>query len=545
MPAPYRKKAEEAKGICKFFQKGKCSNKRCPYLHVKGEKSDPDANSTASNLLLAMLKLFFEKQRPCIYLPNNGTLNLRGMSTYEDLQSISSSINFNAKTFCVTLCQCVKEVLAPLPLAYILDENGIKSIAPFCEALRLTGLDHCISAISFARNELETTDIARHLSNLSQLKEVNFEGNPVTADPNYKGELKACIPSLTSIDREAARCPALNLPWPRFIGDGPTDYSYSPLQSNILEFIKSCVVAPMEKGRDIERVGSAYAAEAIMSFSCESASAVSTTGSSTAPLQRDLVREIVAFRLRQNSTNHNLALAKRFNAIAIGKSDVCSMLEECVYPPHFSVSHFVHPSVNVTVMDNHQDVDSVPCVAIMPEPISLVTLHGVLEWAFEPSMTTLASNFVIRRRFARSLVITTSCSGGWHVTNDTLSLFPFDNVVTSSGKPLELSHLLYMPSVDELLVLRFSRLFSVPEVVVATLANVSSSDAQLASILMDLSYIPLEMYQHAATLMNGDPIGSIMCCRLQKVYGIDEQGCIALIQKCGLHWEALQAAILQ
>eukprot|EP00796_Vickermania_ingenoplastis_P008405 gene8405-5886_t len=544
MPKPYIKSGK-GKGICKFFQQGKCSNKRCPYLHVKGTTERSTEDSASSQILSTMLKLFLEKQRHNVFSEESCALNLSNLTEYEDLQNISSSINLNNRIFCMALCKSIKDVIVPPPVIYRFENDNIKSVLQLVECLKETSLHETIQAVSFAGNRIESLEVADHLKHLTRLREINLEGNPVTGNPEYKNRFRKSIPSLTSIDRESIRAPLLNLPWPAFYTpyDAPlpaesphTIHTYSPLQSNIIQFIQSSIIAPMEGNNSVDAVSDVYSCSALLTLSFESSAAVST-GTSNGSVQRDMVREIVALRLRQNDSNHNILLGLKPTIVASGRTSVCATLEQCVYPKNFSVSHLVHHNIDVSVLDNHnvQNTDF-----LLAEPVSVVTLHGILSWTYAPQVTTLASNLLIRRNFSRVLVVTTADSGRWHVTNDLISLYPLN--ISMSGAVLP--DILYTPAEDRHLIVRFARLFNVPEPVVATLARSSASDAHLGSILVDLSDIPIWQYEHAASLFNGDPMASIMLCRLHKRHGLDEQKGMQLIHQFGLNWDALEGALL-
>lgn len=549
MPEPYRKKSVVASQVCKFFQRGKCYNKRCPYLHVMPDSRASIEVKGSEAILTAMLKLFFEKQQHCLFNKETGIFNLSDLASYSELATIGSSLNFNSTFFCSTLCGCIRDTIIPPPSVYQFDNNNIKSVFPLADAFRQNHLCEDVRALSFANNGIKVLNFVEHLKFFSRLQEVVFTNNPVALLPDYRNKLKKEIVSLFSIDGSPARALPLALPWPKFyasctekhnsVATNSRSLVYTALEENLIQFILSRIIEPLEKSGGVDAVSDSYSRSAVFSISFDADASISSSTVGSTALQRNVVRDIVAFRLRQKETNHNLLLGGKSQLIALGRTQVCTTLQDVLYPKNFSVSQWIHPSIDVTVLDN---VGENPGMALLRESFSLIVLHGVISWTHQPSSLSC----VIRRSFTRVFTVVMGERGGWEVTNDTVFLraYHFDD----SSDPL-FTGVLYTPWKDISFARRLAVFFDVPEPVVVSLINCPEgyidSEAQLATILGDLSSIPLSQYECNASLLNGSPLASIMLCRLQKVFELqDAQLGIRLIQECGLDWESLKTGVL-
>lgn len=547
MPSPYRKKSAQPTKVCKYFQQGRCCNKRCPYLHVKTDSVASVEEKGSAGILAAMLKLFFEKQKHAIYNEEAGLFNLSNLASYSELESIQKNLNFNSVLFCNTLCSCIRDTVVPSPSLYQFDSNNIKIIAPLTDGFRQNNLHENVLALSFANNDIKTMSFVEDLQNFPHLREVVFASNPVAMLPDYRNKLKKEIVTLCSIDGSPARAPPLALQWPKFYtfpaGSGEnvgmnSFLVHTALQENLIQFVLSRIIQPLEKNGDVDAVSDVYARGAVFSVSFEEA-VLSSSSIGSANLQRSVVRDIVALRLRQKEANHNLLHGAKSTLIASGRTQVCMTLQDVLYPKNFSVAHLIHPSIDVTVLDN---VDENSGMALLREPFSIVALHGVISWIHEPS----SSPCVIRRNFSRMLSVAMGEEGRWQVTNDIISLCACH---TKDFDQPQLHDILYTPWEDIGLQRRLSLAFDVPEPVVASLATGLLGDikreTELAEILGDLSSIPLAQYEYNAVLFNGDRVGSILLCRIQKVFGLqDVQQGVELIQTYGLNWERLKLALL-
>lgn len=603
---------------CKFFLRGSCSNQRCPYLHVRNQtvlrsaehkEAAAQQSKSAITVLSAMLKLFFEKQTASIYDAGAGMLNLSKLTSYPDLATVTSSINFNTRAFCVALCTSIRELVSPPPAILQLDDNNMSGFHHFAKALEEAGLHTSLRALSLAHNRLTSTDIAQELKHFANLTEVNLIGNPVTTADDYKQKFKKHVPWLLGLDGEGLAAPPLDLPWPRFfdVAEGAIDIAdptsaatgvrrYDSTQKAILHFIQTAVLNPLEMEptpgvlTGVDAVSDVYALNASLSFSLVSNDAAVSTPSRTAgggvaSAQRDVVREIVGFRMRQTESNHNVLLGLKATTVAMGRTSVCAKLEHVLYPKNFVVGHYIHDSPDVAVLDNKGFGPN--AIVGMKQPLSVVTMHGVMLWRYrtagsdadKQNNALLRDAIVIKRNFSRVFTVTSYEPGRWRVVNDMVTLYPFrggaDNDETgdktdqggsgsgSSSTVVSEPHVasltaqnvlfrdvhpydvVFSPATDPRRLARLGRTYRVPAPIVATLASFVHSDRELASFLLDLSDVPLETYEHCAVMVDMDPLASIFLCRIGNRLGIEPAEGVVLLRRCGPDWAAIIQAVGQ
>ncbi|CBZ28269.1 conserved hypothetical protein [Leishmania mexicana MHOM/GT/2001/U1103] len=614
MPRPYKKSkgdvgAAKYSTPCKFFLRGSCSNQRCPYLHVRNqtvirsvshkEVAAQQGNGTVK-VMSTMLKLFFEKQTQLIYNAETGMLNLSQLTSFDDLSTVASSINFNTRTFCVALCTCIRELVSPPPTILQLDHNDVKGFHNLGKALEEAGLHASLRALSLAHNKITSIDIAQELRHFAQLAEVNLVGNPVTESADYKLKFKKHLPWLQGLDGASMAAPPLELPWPRFfdpkhapIGVMNADHGsssgvrvYDSRQKALLSFIQSAVLNPLEMEpapgllTGVDAVSDVYAPNATFTFSLVSNEAAVSTPSRTAgggasPAQRDVVREIVGFRMRQTESNHNVLLGLKSTTVAIGRTSVCAKLEHVLYPKNFAVGHYIHDSPDVAVLENKGFGPN--AVVGMKQPLSVITLHGVMLWRYRTAgsdadvhhSTLVRDAIVIKRNFSRVITVSSTDPGRWHIVNEMVTLYPFrggsgdedeleaanaasggagvstapltpENILFRDVHPYDV---LFSPATDPKRAARIARRYRVPAPIVAILCSFVHSDRELGVILMDLTDIPLEVYEQCATVVEMDPLASIFLCRIGNRFNMEPGEGVALLRECGLDWSAIAQAI--
>jgi nuclear RNA export factor len=594
---------------CKFFLRGSCSNQRCPYLHVRNQTAIRAAqhkdvaaqqSSGTVKVLSAMLKLFFEKQTRNIYDANLAMLNLSKLVAFDDLSTVASSINFNTRAFCVALCTCIRELVTPPPTILQVDQNNITSFHHFAKALEEAGLHTSLRALSLAGNDIKSSDIAQELKHFTNLSEVNLVGNPCTAADDYKGKFKKHVPWLLGLDGESLAAPPLQIPWPRFFDpsqmatvdiadpNGAAARRYDSTQNAILQFVQTSVLNPLEMEptpgvlTGVDAVSDVYALNAAFSFTLVSNDAAVSTPSRTAgggaaSAQRDVVREIVGFRMRQTESNHNVLLGLKSTTVAMGRTSVCAKLEHVLYPKNFVVGHYIHDSPDVAVLDNRGFGPN--AVVGMKQPLSVVTLHGVMLWRYRTAgpdadrqnSALLRDAIVIKRNFSRVLTVSATEPGRWRVVNDMVTLYPFrgsaddvdeqpaDGSAASPSAAVQMAasltpqnvlfrdvhpyDVVFMPAADPRRAARLGRSYRVPTPVVETLSSMVNSDSELVAFLVDLGDVPLETYEHCAVMVDMDPLASIFLCRIGNRLGIEPSEGAALLRKCGLDWPAILQAV--
>lgn len=597
MSRPYKKNqnkgpASKFSSPCKYYLRGSCSNQRCPYLHVRQHNvvkssdsskgstgsANPSSSTGAASVLSTMLKLFFEKEQSRIYDAASSMLNISRLACYSDLTAVASSVNFNTRAFCTALCRCIADLITPPPSILQADENEMTTFHHFSSALQEVGLHTSLCAISLAQNQIKSTDVAVDLKPFSQLREVNLTGNPVTSAADYRQRIKKNLPWLQGLDGQGIATPPLDVPWPRFYdpdgicrGDDLLqdhgDRYYDDTQKAVLHFIQHSVLKPLEREpaagilSGVDAVSDVYALNATFSFSLSSNNAAVSTPTKTVSTstQRDVIREIVGFRLRQSESNHNLLLGIKAATVASGRTSVCAKLEHVLYPKGFTVGHYIHSSPDVAVLDNKGFGPN--AVVAMKHPISVVTLHGVLIWRYRSTGSdadvansgVLRDAIVIKRNFSRVLTVSAEEPGRWHVANDMVTLYPFSGAESDadadSSVPLNGNYLfrdihphqvVFMPAGDPVRIGQWSRKYGVPSEIVETLCRAINTDLQLAAVLVDLRGVPLSMYEQCAALVNMDPIASIFLCRIGNRFGLEPTIGIQLIETHGLNWTEIE-----
>ncbi|CAD2215433.1 hypothetical protein, conserved [Angomonas deanei] len=580
--------------VCKYFQRGKCANRNCPYLHVKEKgvtSSSPAEDATSTSLLSTMLKLFFEKEIAKIYNPQTGALDLTALRKYPDLERITESINFSLKSFCVALCSCVR-LLSPLPSVLIIADNQITSLHHFAKAVEEADLLVSLKALSVKDNQLaDATQLVRDLKKFVGLVELDTRFNPVVDVPQYRETVKKGLPWLLGLDTVSLVTPPLSLAWPifkdpsvPFTGEGAVGMAYTNDERHLLQFVQCSLFGPLESDpkegqSSVDAVSDLYANSATFSFSLTSPSAAVSTPSRTASggrnvdSQRDVVREMVAFRLRQTEASHNLEKGvQRSIKVACGRTEVCSQLVGLLYPPNFIVGHFIHESPHVVILDNKGNG---PGATEMKVPISVITLHGIIMWRYRhpgsakpvpnanaPAILNdpfLKDALVIKRNFTRVLVVENTAPGRWHITNDSVTLAPFggreleDADVISAADSLTPDNILFRdvhnydvvftPKEDPHRAALYGRRYTVPAPVVRQLCQFVHSDLELVTVLEDLSGVPMVAFEQCATLVSQDPMGAIVICRIGNKFGLEPTQGAALVAQHGYNWDAIVSAI--
>ncbi|EPY36299.1 nuclear RNA export factor 1/2 [Strigomonas culicis] len=440
-------------------------------------------------------------------------------------------------------------------------------------------------ALSLAGNAITDIHIAVELKKFVNLAEVDLSGNPVAQLEHYRNTFKKQLPWLLGLDRTALAVPPLGLPWPAFKNPAASDpqndpSAYDDMQKHILQFVQQSILLTLEaepgggQASGVDAVSDHYALNASMTLSltCPEA-AVSTPlrtagGGKGVARSNDVIREIVAFRLRQTEDNHNLVLGVKSQKVAMGRTQVCARLERWLYPKQFVASHLLHSSSSVVVLDNHGCGPDM--VVGMVEPISVVTLHGVMLWRFRnagPSSgggnktaqaPDLMDAVVMKRNFVRTLTVSTTEAGRWHIVNDMVTLSPF------SGRPMEPEeqalvgavetnvllrdihecNMLFSPATNVHRIMRYARTFKVPPPVVQVLCQNVRSDAELAVILDDVTGLGMDIFEGCASLVGSDPLLAVFVARLGNRYGITPDKGAEMVRQVGLNWDAvLQMAL--
>lgn len=558
------------------------------------------------NVLSTMLKLFFEKQQVNIYDAEKQMLNLSNLAQYDDLKMVLSSINFNTHVFCQALCTCVHDLITPPPSTLLLKDNKITSLYHLARTMEEANMHASLRALSLASNEIKSTDSLLELKKFSQLIELDLRGNPLQEQSDYIPKVKKALPFLLGLDGHGITAPPLALPWPSFAhttifthglsaesaaqGMNGSTSDYDTTQQHILSFVQNALLRPLEKDPQstggvavVDGVLDAYSPQAVLTLSLSNTSgaAVSTpsrtfSGENVNP-QRDAVRDIVGLRLRQNESSHNVLLGVKSTQVATGRTRVCAQLEHWLYARNFRVTHYVHPSPHVVILDN-QGFGPQAVVGVK-QPVSVVTLHGLMFWHHRPNsggqhstsdVASLRNAIVIRRNFTRVLTITTADAGRWQIVNDMISLYAqgggslsdSGDIVGTASSPAQqdsgdgsLSYesvllrnvhphdIVFAPASDTVRAGRLGRRYGVPESVVLTLCQYVHTDIELITILMDLKGVTLDTYHQLAALVDNDPLAAIILGRIGNRFAVDPATGVKLLQQYNMNWINIEKAL--
>ncbi|KAG8344267.1 hypothetical protein ERJ75_000323900 [Trypanosoma vivax] len=561
MPVPYKKSKEKSSIPCIYFKRGTCSNQRCPYLHVRqGEKSatvatrgPPDAGT---NLLTTMLRLVFEKQQQRVYNAKVGLLDLSDFKSIPDLADVVNSINFNTQNFCSALCSTIKSLIVPPPSAIQLKGNNITSVSCLAAQLESADLHLSLRAISLESNQIKTLEAIQELKKFSNLQEIVLRGNPVCERGDYRPGVKKLLPFLLGLDGESIMVPPLSLPWPLF-----TPVGYTDAQQHVLQFVQCALLNPLEADSSsgtpcgVDATSDLYAVNAVLTISLSSPEAAVSTpmrsaeSNLAATQKRNAIREVVSLRLKQTESNHNLLHGVKSTVVACGRTKVCAQMEHWLYPKCFKVSHHLHSAASVTFLDN--TYQTCPTSAVMKVPVTVVTIHGVMSWTNTTAQGHSASDpMVIRRNFSRVLTVLQNEAGRWLITNDMVSLYPAPSEAggnhpssgdnergnTTSPSALNECRILYNPRVDFSRANMLSRKKNVPTEVILALCQHVNSDAELITVLDDLSGVPLSMFEHCAALAGNNVLESIQVCRIGNLFRVGPEDGLALLRQLNGNW---------
>jgi nuclear RNA export factor len=469
MSRPYTKSGSN-KAPCKFFLRGQCRNKQCGFSHAK------ETASTASpaNMMTAVLKLVFQKQHQTLYDVERNAVNLSCLRNCEDLNDVKSSIDFNTVAFCDAIASVIKASIVPPPSILAVDENEIKSLGHLFRSLEKYELHTHIVALSARKNKIVTTDFVNGLKSFSSLQELALNDNPVTDVDDYRAIIRRQLPLLVGLDMKSIDTDPLSLPWPAF--PVPNDNCLP-----ILHFVEAHSRAGMNQLPDF------YCDDACFSLVLNSPQAALTAerDEHSASIPKDVIRDIMACKLRQIDNDHNVIKGVKSQSMFRGRSMVCSKILECFYPQNFDVAMELHSCPQVTFIEGETK-------------LAVVTIHGHIMWR---SQTCAMS--IIRRRMSRTLtVLPPGADGRLLIANDLFAMFCADNeaLLFDARGPQRLD--------------RFSRRFDVHRSIVDETARTTLSDAELSTVLQQLRGVPLAVMEECASLVGGDAATAISVARL-------------------------------
>lgn len=425
-------------------------------------------------MMTALLKLIFQKQQHSLYDSEKNAVNLSCLRNCDDLNDVKGSIDFNTVAFCDSLAAVIKSTIVPPPSVIQVDDNDIKSLGHFLRSLEKVELHSQIVAISARNNKILTTDFVNGLKSFTSLLELALNDNPVTDVEDYRSIVRRQLPHLVGLDMKSIETDPLSLPWPTF--PAPDDACIP-----ILQFVEAHSRAGMNQLPDY------YCDEACFSLVLSSPQAALTAerDESAALIPKDVVRDIMACKLRQIDNDHNVVKGVKSQSMFRGRSMVCSKILECLYPQSFDVGIELHGCPQVTFVDGSSK-------------LAVVTVHGHILWR---SQTCAMS--IVRRRMSRTLtVLPPAADGRLLIANDLFSLLCADNdaILFDARNSTRLE--------------RFSRRFDVPRGVVDEIARTTATDAELSTVLRELRGVPLPVMEECAALVGGDASIAVSVARL-------------------------------
>lgn len=425
-------------------------------------------------MMVAVLKLVFQKQHQSLFDAERNSVNLSCLRNCEDLKDVKTSIDFNTVAFCDAVASVIKANFIPPPSILSVDDNEIKSLGHLFRALEKHELHVHIVALSARKNKIATTDFVNSLKGFSSLQELVLNENPVTDIDDYRAIIRRQLPSLVGLDMRSIDVDPLSLPWPAF--PVPHDNCLP-----VLHFVEAHSRATVNQLPDF------YCDDACFSLVLNSPQAALTAerDEHSASIPKEVVRDIMACKLRQIDNDHNVVKGVKSQSMFRGRSMVCSKILECLYPQNFDIAMELHSCPEVTFFEGATG-------------LAIVTIHGHILWR---SQTCAMS--IIRRRMSRTLtVLPPGADGRLLIANDLFTMFCADNDA------------LLFDAKGQLRLERFSRRFDVHLNVVEESARMSSSDAELAAVLRDLRGVPLAVMEECASLVGGDAATAVSVARL-------------------------------
>eukprot|EP00672_Neobodo_designis_P021368 CAMPEP_0174843966 /NCGR_PEP_ID=MMETSP1114-20130205/10836_1 /TAXON_ID=312471 /ORGANISM="Neobodo designis, Strain CCAP 1951/1" /LENGTH=506 /DNA_ID=CAMNT_0016078199 /DNA_START=163 /DNA_END=1679 /DNA_ORIENTATION=+ len=469
---------------CRHFQQGKCNRgKSCPFSHA--EKADAPKNTA----LTAILKLVFEKHADRL-LPDGGRmLDLSEFAKCPDLEKVANSVDFDAAAFCEAVVSVVRSLHVDVHFIR-LDKNNIRSLNHFLKALERADLHNGIRALSAADNNIATLEFVKRLKPFSNLAEVQFLGNPVADQPDYRSAIRKGLPDLEGLDGAGVNRPPLNLPWPK-----NTDNSDEGKVA-LLQELEGSLFRVLEEGGSIDSLSGLYGDDATFSLTCDSDALVKAPTLDPSVTRRSVItRDFVAMRMAQTDRNSDIKQSRSVR-VARGRTDVCSALRNTMYPRALEVRHVLSPDSDVAQLNDG-----------VKAPLYVFTLHGCISWRHkeQPDGTP-----VVSRTFDRTLVVCTREGGnGFFITSDAVTLR-----LDSSGPPLWFAQ-------NEARAEAWAAKHGLPPPVVQAVFNVSTTDIDAHAAATDLAAFGAEPFDACAAATSGDLNAAVVVARVCYRAGCD------------------------
>ena len=433
-----------------------------------------------SNVLTTMLRLVFEKNAQVFV---NGVVNLNNFKQCGDLQSVTSSIDFNTKSFCQSLCSVIKDFYSA-PQFISIENNNVTSLHHFLDALIQYDLHSTLKGLDVANNGLKSLDFLKAMRRFENLHELKFEGNPVTQQADYLQKIRKAVPQLLGIDGVAVQRPPLGLPWP-VAGQRSEDMTQIliHLDTNLFQTIAA---------RGVDAAVGAYHTNATFTLTLAPDFHLACR---TENNDKQAGKDLAQFKNRQKDKDRNLIASQHITRVAIGRAKVCSALIDSIYPKNVAVLH---------ELDTNADI--VPLQAGVKTPLVMVSMHGVMKWKHNNQSET--DKFLNAASFDRTFTMIHDGTG-WSITNDLVHLRKHRGEAIMLPKSASR-------------VQALSRKYNVDPNLVLGACEMASSDGELDPILTDLQ-LPGEILAQCAQVAGNDVKATILVSRVVSHYRLQPQ----------------------
>ena len=477
--------------MCKFEQQGGCTKPNCPFKHLK-------TKSLVTDVLAVALKLVFEKNQS-IVIDEAGVVCLNELQKCADLDPVKSSIDFNSKAFCDTLCRVIKDAFGA-PQYLQIDGNGVKSLTHFLRAMRECDLHETIKGISAANNQLSTYDFLHDLKSFRSLKELRFVGNPIAARSDYRSHIRT-LPQLEGLDGESVERLPLELPWPLRSNE------FGEREAQLLQLLEADFFQVVESG-GLDRVELLHPSVRF-SVSFES-DVVIRAPQVSGPSKREIVEDYVRLRQAMEGRNSNLKLPHTRKMVG-GRTEALSAMRYSLYPRNFEVHHELDSNADIQIFPDQQ--------------YAVATLHGTMQWRHVKQMP---SENPVCRIFDRTFVLT--FEDRWYVTNDMVRL-----------RHVAPSVLLFPDS--ESRVIRLGRKYEIELPLLTSIIKSCTSDYELHLAVQDIKQLTPEQVSECFAVANGNDAHAIAVARIACRHHIYPASAYTILQTAHFSLDEVDAII--
>lgn len=470
----------------KFGNKGKSGGNNNSNNN-NNNNSNNNNNAAAVTKALAgalegTLRLVFT-QYP-VYDQGNDVLKLCGMQKgVPELSKMASSVDFNTAVFCTTLANVVHNMFPGVQNIDVSD-NKISNPTALLRAFRDKGMGNTVRGFNFSNNSIKDVSTLNMLSSFKHLHEISCSGNPMCSSAGNMQFLVKKAPWLKVIDGTDVATRPLSLPWPR-----PADVT-KPEALQALEFVQVVLLNMADNGPD--SVSACY--HPMATFSLSLVGAAPNIGKAAS---QNAAKELRDLRQTQEKFEHDLKSNAK-SRISAGAAGVVKHMGNLLYRTR---SLMCRHQINV-------DAHVVRMAQGVPQPMTIVTVHGVISWAHRDSPNAVVSN-AFDRTF--TLLPQLNANGGppFSIANDMLSLRPME------GNNADTMAVLFSPKNDLFIKKHVEpqTAHSDPAIVLA-MVECCSSDADLEAAKAELNNAGPNAMAEAIAAAQGNPPLAIKALRI-------------------------------